>query len=37
VSASSLSAKAAVEKKGGTVTIVEVIKSNKTTTEKSEV
>jgi large subunit ribosomal protein L15 len=37
VSASSLEAKTAVEKKGGTVTILEVIKANKTTTEKSEV
>ena len=37
VTASSLTAKAAVEKNGGTVKIVEVIKSNKTTTEKSEV
>ena len=37
VNASSLSAKAAVEKNGGTVKIVEVIKANKTATEKSEV
>ena len=37
VTASSGSAKTAVEKTGGTVKIVEVIKANKIITEKSEI